>query len=52
MKENEVREKIEELHKLLLSLNAYGSLELQDLKLIENYLKGAFAVDLSDAPGR
>ena len=52
MNDNEVKEKIQLLHKLLLSLNAYGSLDLEDLTLIEAYLKSAFDFDESDTPGR
>lgn len=36
------KEKLQGLMKLLLGLNAYGSLSLEDLKLIEVYLKGSF----------
>ena len=35
-------EKLKGLVKLLLGLNAYGSLSLEDLKLIEAYIKGSF----------
>lgn len=34
--------KIQKLHKLLISMNAYGSLKLDDLQIIEDYLKGSF----------
>ena len=37
-----LHEKLAELDKLLLGLNAFGSLDLQDYKLITNYLKGSF----------
>ena len=46
MNDNEVKEKIQLLHKLLLSLNAYGSLDLEDLTLIEAYLKSAFDLNI------
>jgi len=35
-------EKLKGLVKLLLGLNAYGSLSLEDLKMIEAYIKGSF----------
>ncbi|NOR57696.1 MAG: hypothetical protein GQ474_04150 [Sulfurimonas sp.] len=41
---NNVEEKVLNLHKLLLSMNAYGSLGLNDFKMIEDYLKGAFDI--------
>ena len=39
---HETELKIQKLHKLLISMNAYGSLCLDDLEIIEDYLKGAF----------
>jgi len=35
-------EKLNELDRVLLGLNATGSLELKDYTLITNYLKGSF----------
>jgi hypothetical protein len=37
-----VHNKLNELHRLLLGLNAFGSLELTDYNLIMDYLKGSF----------
>ncbi len=37
-----VHEKLDELRRLLLGLNAFGSLELTDYTVIMNYLKGSF----------
>lgn len=40
---------IKGLHKILVALNAYGSLDLDDFNILENYLKGSFPnVDFSD----
>jgi len=44
MKKDLVREKIEELKILLLALNAYGSLDLKTLILIENHINGLFKI--------
>jgi len=41
---NDVEEKLLNLHRLLLSMNAYGSLGTKDFKILEDYLKGAFAI--------
>lgn len=38
----DVHEKLDELHRLLLGLNAFGSLDLIDLKIIMGTLKGSF----------
>ena len=40
-------EKFEELYRLLLALNAYGSLDLKDLNLIINQIEKSFDVNLS-----
>lgn len=37
-----VHRKLDELHRVLLGLNAYGSLELTDYDVIMDYLKGSF----------
>lgn len=37
-----VHSKLDELHRLLLGLNAYGSLDLTDYNIILDYLKGSF----------
>ena len=37
-----LHEKLAELDRLLLGLNAFGSLDLKDYMLITNYLKCAF----------
>ena len=37
-----IETKLHNLLILLTGLNAYGSLSLNDLKLIEDYIKGAF----------
>lgn len=37
-----VHSKLDELHRLLLGLNAYGSLDLTDYNVILDYLKGSF----------
>ena len=44
-----LHEKLEELDRLLLGLNAFGSLDLKDYKLISNYLKGLFGCVSVDA---
>ena len=46
MSENEYKEKLEAFYRLLLSLNAYGSLDLKDLQILEAFLKGAFDIDV------
>ncbi|QFR49862.1 hypothetical protein FJR48_09025 [Sulfurimonas lithotrophica] len=38
----DLEKKLEELNRILLGLNAFGSLELTDLHLISNYIRGAF----------
>lgn len=38
----QIQKKLEGLDRLLLGLNAYGSLELGDYNLIVDYLRGAF----------
>ena len=37
-----VHQKLDELNRLLLGLNAYGSLELTDYNVILDYLNGSF----------
>lgn len=37
-----VHKKLDDLNRLLLGLNAFGSLELTDYNVIMDYLKGAF----------
>lgn len=37
-----IQKKLEGLDRLLLGLNAFGSLELGDYNLIVDYLRGAF----------
>lgn len=37
-----VHKKLDEFHRVILGLNAYGSLELTDFNVIMDYLKGAF----------
>ncbi len=46
MNKNELQEKLEAFYRLLLSLNAYGSLDLKDFKILEAYLKGAFDLNI------
>lgn len=38
----EVHNKLDELNRLLLGLNAFGTLTLTDYKIIKNHLKGSF----------
>jgi len=38
----DVNDNLEGLNRLLLGLNAYGSLELMDYKLITDYLRSSF----------
>ena len=40
-----IDDKLLGLYRLLLGLNAYGSLELKDFRIIESYLAGAFKFD-------
>ena len=40
-----VDEKVAGLYRLLLGLNAYGTLKLEDFRIIESYLAGAFKFD-------
>ena len=47
MEEKELNQKLEALYKILLGMNAYGSLDLSDMFIIENYLKSAFDFDCS-----
>ena len=49
MEKKELQEKLEALYKLLLSLNAFGSLDLKDLNILEAFLKGAFDMKMSDS---
>lgn len=42
----EVQKKLHNLLILLMGLNAYGSLSLDDYNLIEDYIKGAFGYEL------
>ena len=44
-----LHKKLDELDRLLLGLNAFGSLDLKDYKLISNYLKGSFGCVSVDA---
>ncbi|MFT5835645.1 MAG: hypothetical protein ACI9RG_000538 [Sulfurimonas sp.] len=37
-----LHEKLNELDRLLLGLNAFGTLDTKDYKVISNYIKGAF----------
>jgi len=37
-----VHRKLDEFHRLLLGLNAFGSLELTDYNIMIDYLKGSF----------
>lgn len=37
-----VHRKLDELNRLLLGLNAFGSLDLTDYRLIKDFLKGSF----------
>ncbi len=37
-----LEQKLDELNRLLLGLNAFGSLELTDYNIIINHLKGSF----------
>jgi hypothetical protein len=48
MNEKTLETKLNELYRLLLSLNAYGSLDLKDLNLIVNQLEKSFSIKLSD----
>ena len=49
MSSAKLHKKLAELDRLLLGLNAFGSLDLQDYKLITNYLKGSFGYVWVDA---
>ncbi len=41
--------RIKGLHKILVALNSYGSLDLDYFLILENYLKGSFSdIDFSD----
>lgn len=42
IKKEYLEKRLNDLHILLLGLNAYGTLDLTDLRVIENFLKGAF----------
>jgi hypothetical protein len=37
-----LHEKLDELDRLLLSLNAFGTLNTRDYQIISNYIKGSF----------
>lgn len=45
MEDKEMKQKLEGLYKILLGMNAFGSLDLSDMFIIENYLKSAFNFD-------
>ncbi len=47
MNSNELKEKLEQLEVLLCGLNAHGVLDLEALKIIESFIKGAFS-DVTD----
>ncbi len=49
MSENEYKEKLEAFYRLLLSLNAYGSLDLKDLQIMKSYLQGAFGLSFDNS---
>jgi hypothetical protein len=49
MSYSKLYEKLNELDRLLLGLNATGSLDLKDYKLITNHLKGSFGYVWVDA---
>lgn len=48
MDRTELETKFEDLYRLLIALNAYGSLHLKDLKLIEQFIKANFDIDLNE----
>lgn len=42
IKKDELQDKFKDFELLLLGMNAYGSLNLTELRIIINYLKGSF----------
>ena len=46
MSKEELEQRITALYKILLGMNAYGTLDLSDMFIIENYLKLAFDFDI------
>ena len=46
MSKEELDKRITALYKILLGMNACGSLDLSDMFIIENYLKSAFNFDI------
>jgi len=44
----EIYKKLDELHRLLLGLNAFGSLKLKDYNIITDYIKGSFNYNPQD----
>ena len=47
MENKELKKRLEALYKILLGMNAFGSLDLLDMFIIENYLNSAFGFDCS-----
>jgi len=45
MNEKELQDRLNGLYRILLGMNAYGTLDLSDMFIIENYLKSAFDFD-------
>ncbi len=48
MSENELNKHLISLHRILLGMNAYGTLDLTDLSIIEQYISSSFGIDLQN----
>ena len=48
MNKEELEQKLNELLKVLLGLNAYGSLQLEDFKIIENQINASFDYEFQE----
>ena len=44
----DTQKKLEELDRLMLGLNAFGSLDLKDYNILVSFIKGAFDYKIED----
>lgn len=48
MESKQLEEKLNQLHQLIVNMNAFGSIDLSDLIIIESFIKGSFGIELKD----
>jgi len=46
--EKDIQTKLEELDRLMLGLNAFGSLDLKDYNILIAFIKGSFDYDVKE----